>query len=231
MTNSLSTPAQDIALDTARILLKTRSVLLNPSEPFTLTSGRKSPVYVDCRRLISFPQERSRLMDYAAQIILEACDKPPELIAGGETAGIPYAAYISERLKCPMIYVRKSPKGFGRMAQIEGSLEKDNPRGVLVEDLQTDGGSKEVFVKAMRQAGIQVKHCFVIFHYGIFEKSQDNMRSLGIQLHFLTDWWHILKAAKKDSIFDIKDLQDVEAFLKDPENWSPGNLSSKSNEA
>lgn len=208
----------NIARTAAKILLDTKSVLFNAKEPFTLTSGKKSPVYVDCRRLISFPKERDTLMDFAAKILRERCGDAT-YIAGGETAGIPYAAYISDRLHKPMLYVRKKPKGFGRMAQIEGCMDEDNAKAILVEDLQTDGGSKKLFVDVLREAGATVEHAFVVFHYGIFTSSAENMEELGITLHALTTWWDVLSVAKDEQIFDAETLSAVEAFLNDPTGW------------
>src|SRR5450755_4037951 len=114
MANPPRRPADEEAAETtARILLETKAVLFNPDEPFTFTSGRVSPVYVDCRKLISFPRARRRLMDMGAALIernigFESID----CVAGGETAGIPFAAWIAERLALPMLYIRKQPKGF-----------------------------------------------------------------------------------------------------------------------
>ena len=207
------------AEDTAKILVETKSVLFNSEEPFTYTSGRISPVYIDCRRLISFPEERSRLMDYAAEIIRDKCGNP-DIIAGGETAGIPYAAFVAERLKKPMVYIRKKPKGFGRMAQIEGVMDEKDPHAILVEDLQTDGGSKKVFVDALRQAGATVKHGFVVFHYGIFPQSEENMKAMDIQLHALATLWDVHKVAKEQNYFDTATLAAVEDFLNQPEGWA-----------
>lgn len=210
---------ENYARDTANILVETKSVLFNADEPFVYTSGRISPVYIDCRRLISFPEERSRLMNYGAEIIKEKCGDL-DIIAGGETAGIPYAAFIAERLNRPMVYIRKKPKGFGRMAQIEGVIEKDSPTGILVEDLQTDGGSKKVFIDAMREAGITVKHGFVVFHYGIFPQSEENMKNMGVELHALATLWDVLAVAKEKNYFDTKTLSAVEDFLQTPEGWA-----------
>lgn len=214
-----------IAKKTAQILLDTKSVLFNAREPFTLKSGRASPVYIDCRRLISFPQERNFLMDAGAQILVDEIGIDNiDVVAGGETAGIPYGAFVAERLEKPMIYVRKEPKGYGRMAQIEGHLpESGNPNVVLIEDLQTDGGSKKIFVDALRSAGVNIEHAFVVFHYGIFESSTRNMKDMGLTLHALATWWDVLAVAKEQSYFDTETLSSVEAFLNDPENWAPQN--------
>ena len=211
-----------IAKTAAQILLDTKSILFNAREPFTLKSGRQSPVYIDCRRLISFPQERSFLMDAAAQILSsEIGVENIDVIAGGETAGIPYGAFVAERLEKPMIYVRKEPKGYGRMAQIEGHLPEEgtSARVVLVEDLQTDGGSKKIFIDALREAGANIEHTFVVFHYGIFESSEKNMSDMGITLHALATWWDVLDVAREQSYFDAETLSSVEHFLKSPDSW------------
>ncbi|MCB1782397.1 MAG: orotate phosphoribosyltransferase [Alphaproteobacteria bacterium] len=215
----------EIARTAAEALISTESVLFNASKPFTLKSGKKSPVYIDCRRLISFVAERKALMDAGAQLLCaEVGPNNIDLLAGGETAGIPYSAFLAERLEKPMIYVRKQPKGYGRMAQIEGVLPETNakghaPRVVMIEDLQTDGGSKQIFIDALRAAGAEVKHTFVVFHYGIFPASTANMKALGVKLHALATWWDVLAVAKAKNYFDAATLESVEAFLNDPAKW------------
>lgn len=218
---------KSMAKKAARILIETESVLFNARKPFTLKSGKPSPVYVDCRRLISFVKQRETLMDFGAALIKkEIGGQNIDIVAGGETAGIPYGAFIAERLAKPMIYVRKEPKGYGRTAQIEGVLPEDDLTNVLlVEDLQTDGGSKKTFIDALRKAGATVEHAFVVFHYGIFKASEDNMKEMGISLHALTTWWDVLEVAKEKDYFDSETLNAVEDFLNDPHRWSDNNMS------
>lgn len=213
---------EQIAERAAQILIETKSVLFNAKEPFTLKSGKQSPVYVDCRRLISFVDERDELMRYGATILDEAIGADNiDLVAGGETAGIPYGAFVAKEMAKPMIYVRKEPKGYGRTAQIEGVLpEGKGTKVVLIEDLQTDGGSKKIFIDALRKAGAQVDHAFVVFHYGIFAQSEKNMKEMGIQLHALTTWWDVLKVARHKNYFDAKTLDAVERFLNNPNEWT-----------
>jgi orotate phosphoribosyltransferase len=213
--------AHAIAAQTARILLEIKAVLFNARQPFTWTSGRKSPVYVDCRKVISFPRARTALLDFAAATVLrEVGYESLDAIAGGETAGIPYAAWLSDRLGLPMQYVRKAPKGFGRMAQIEGVLNEGD-RTLLVEDLATDGGSKLKFIEALRAAGAEVKDAFVIFHYGIFPQSVSSLEAIGVRLHALATWHDVLKVARDDAYFDEETLDQVESFLNDPDGWTP----------
>ena len=140
------------ARDTARLLLEIEAIHCRPENPYIFTSGRASPVYIDCRKLISFPEARAKIMSHALKMIDRDIGwSKIDVVAGGETAGIPFAAFLAALAKKPMIYVRKQPKGFGRGAQIEGHL-KDGQRVLLVEDLATDGKSKVNFVKAIRGA-------------------------------------------------------------------------------
>ena len=150
----------------AEILIKIESVKFSFIKPFTLTSGLLSPVYVDCRRIMSFVEERKIIFDYAIQNIKKNTSDF-DILAGGETAGIPYAAYLSELLKKPMIYVRKKAKDFGKNQQIEGCF-KENQKVILIEDLATDGGSKIAFIEALRNANLRVTDIFVIFFYLFF---------------------------------------------------------------
>ncbi|HEV2676428.1 MAG TPA: orotate phosphoribosyltransferase [Aliidongia sp.] len=207
------------ALAAASILLETNSVHFRPDEPFTFTSGRKSPVYIDCRRLISFPRARAKLMDLGAEMITRRIGyESLDAIAGGETAGIPFAAWLSERLSLPMLYIRKKPKGFGRMAQIEGEM-KEGARVLLVEDLASEGTSKINFINAIRAAGGQIAHTFVVFHYGIFPSSVSSLAAEGVQLHGLTTWRDVLELANERGSFTPPQYQAIKSFLDDPEGW------------
>ncbi len=215
--------AATAATQTARILIETKSVLFNAEKPFIFTSGRASPVYIDCRKLISFPRARRFLIQAAKdQLCREAGFEAFDAVAGGETAGIPYAAFVSDALDLPMLYVRKKPKGFGRNAQIEGQL-LEGQRVLLVEDLASEGGSKINFVNALRNAGAIVEHIWVVFHYGIFPQSEATMADMGVKLHALATWWDVLRVARDGNYFDAHTLGEVEKFLHAPEAWSASN--------
>jgi orotate phosphoribosyltransferase len=177
-------------------------------------------VYIDCRKLISYPRVRRGLMEMAeATILRDVGYEQIDAVAGGETAGIPFAAWLSDRLMVPMQYVRKKPKGFGRNAQIEGLLT-EGQRVLLVEDLTTDSRSKINFINALRTAGATVNHCFVLFHYNIFKESVSVLKDIDVDLHALATWWDVLRVAKENSYFDTKTLDEVEKFLHAPAEWS-----------
>lgn len=209
-----------IAEEAAKMLLEIKAVHFFDAKPFIFTSGWASPVYTDCRTIISYPRLRAGLMDFAAATIMrDAGFESIDVVAGGETAGIPFAAWMAERLGLPMQYVRKKSKGFGRNAQIEGNVVPGQ-RALLVEDLATDGRSKVNFCNAMREAGLTVEHCFVVFFYDIFAGSRELMQEIGVSLHYLTTWWDVLKVAKASGHFEPKILDQVEEFLHRPAEWS-----------
>ncbi|WP_425043775.1 orotate phosphoribosyltransferase [Primorskyibacter sp. S87] len=212
-------PREEIARLTARMLLEIKAVHFNASEPFTLASGLPSPTYIDCRKLISYPRIRATLMDFLTVTVMrDAGFEAFDNIAGGETAGIPFAALVAERMGLPMTYVRKKPKGYGRNARIEGAMS-EGERVLLVEDLTTDGGSKLSFVDAIRDTGASCGHTAVIFYYGIFPETEKTLGDHGVHLHHLCTWWDVLAEARASGAFDSDTLREVEAFLEDPRGW------------
>lgn len=211
--------APEMARLTARMLLEIKAVHFNATEPYTLASGLPSPTYIDCRKLISYPRIRSTLMDFLTVTVMrDAGFEAFDNIAGGETAGIPFAAMVAERMALPMTYVRKKPKGYGRNARIEGEMT-EGQRVLLVEDLTTDGGSKLSFVDAIRDTGATCGHTAVIFYYGIFPETEKTLGDHGVALHALCTWWDVLTEAKAQGTFDTATLAEVEKFLSDPRKW------------
>lgn len=220
---TFSDSSSHIARQTARMLLEIEAVHLGSEKPFTFTSGLASPVYTDCRKIISYPRVRTALMDFAVQRLVQNVGYEAfDAIAGGETAGIPFAAWIADRLGLPMQYVRKKPKGFGRDAQIEGDI-KEGQRVLLVEDLTTDGGSKIRFVDALRHAGATCDHTLVVFYYDIFKDTPKKLADHDLSLHYLATWWDVLSVCRDENRFDTATLDRVESFLNDPLGWSEKN--------
>lgn len=210
---------EEIANLSAKMLLEIGAVHFNAKDPFTLASGLPSPTYIDCRKLISHPRIRSTLMDFMVTTVMrDAGFEAFDNIAGGETAGIPFAALVAERMALPMSYVRKKPKGYGKNSRIEGDMH-EGQRVLLVEDLTTDGGSKISFIDAIRQTGASCGHTAVIFYYDIFPETEKTLGDHGVRLHHLCTWWDVLKQAKQSGSFDDATLSEVETFLKAPRKW------------
>lgn len=207
----------------AKMLWEIKAVHFNAAEPYKLASGMRSPVYIDCRKLLSYPRVRSSVMDFAvATLLSNAGFEQFDCIAGGETAGIPFAALLADRLNLPMIYVRKKPKGHGRNAQIEGHMP-EGARVLVIEDLTTAGGSMFTFIDAVRAAGGVIDHGMALFFYDIFPEAHERFSKGGVKLHHIATWRNVLAVAKQQKLFDDKTLSEVEAFLDAPLEWSGRN--------
>ncbi|TLX08735.1 MULTISPECIES: orotate phosphoribosyltransferase [Rhizobium] len=205
----------------AKMLWEIKAVHFNAAQPYKLSSGMASPVYIDCRKLLSYPRIRSTVMDFATSTLLrDAGFEQFDCIAGGETAGIPFAALLADRLGLPMIYVRKQPKGHGRNAQIEGNMPEGS-RVLVIEDLTTAGGSMFKFIDAIRAAGGIVDHGMALFFYSIF--GNQRFADGKVRLHHIATWRNVLAVAREQKLFDDKTLKEVEAFLDAPLAWSGRN--------
>lgn len=209
-----------MASEMARMLWEIKAVHFSADKPYKLASGMASPVYIDCRKIISYPRVRSAIMDFAASRILTGAGYEQfDVVAGGETAGIPFAAFLAERLGLPMIYCRKQPKGHGRNAQIEGHMP-EGARVLVIEDLTTAGGSMFTFIDAIRKAGGIVEHGMALFYYGIFADAEARFAEGQVKLHHIATWRDVLEAARREGRFDETTLGEVKAFLDDPLAWS-----------
>ena len=198
----------------ANILLSIGCVNINFKKKFILTSGKKSPVYVDCRKLVSFPKEREIIINEMSKQIKDIY-KDEIIVAGGETAGIPYSSFISQKLKLPMVYIRKQPKGFGKGKLIEGEFRKKS-KSILIEDMATDGGSKIHFINSMRKAHLSVKDIFVVFFYDIYPSAKENMKKMRVNLNYLASWKDILEVSP--NYISEKDYINLKKYLENITN-------------
>jgi orotate phosphoribosyltransferase len=213
----------EVSQTVAEMLLRTEAIQVYRENPFVFVSGRISPVYIDCRKILSFAAEREYIVTHLAKRAENDIGVANiDVVAGGETAGIPYASFVSHLIKKPMIYIRKQPKGYGGSKQIEGILES-GMRVLLVEDLITDGLSKLRFNIGIRAAGAKMTHCLCVFDYASDRLNQhegrDNLAKNDIKLHVLANWDDVLDTGLSKSYFTEKASQQIIDFLKDPENW------------
>lgn len=201
--------------ETARLLLQAGAIRVSREQPFVLAAGWASPVYVDCRLLIGRPEWRHAITRLTAGM-LDATRF--DMLAGAETAGIPWASWLADAMGKPLRYVRKRPLGIGRNAQVEGG-SVEGQRVLLVDDLTTDGSSKLAFARGLRAAGAEVTDAFSIFHHGAFPGSAERLQRLGLVLHPLATWADVL-ALGEDAALDPADRAELARFLADPVTWS-----------
>jgi orotate phosphoribosyltransferase len=205
----------------ARLLLEAGAIHVSHDRPFMLAAGWASPVYVDCRRLLGDARLRAMAIELAITWLAQHFGPTPpfDKIAGAETAGIPWAAWIAERLAMPLLYVRKRPLGIGRHAQVEGG-SADGAQVLLVDDLATDGQSKVAFTRGLRTAGATVVDALVLFHNQAFPGGAERLDRLGLTLHALANWDDVLRLGEDSSLLDPADRTVIEHFLAAPADWS-----------
>lgn len=198
-------------------LLEIEAVFLRPNEPFTWASGIKSPIYCDNRLTLSYPQVRKEIAVGLAELIKQHYPEA-DVVAGTATAGIPHAAWVSDVLQLPMVYVRSSAKSHGKGNQIEGKLSKGQ-KVVVVEDLISTGGSAITAAEALRNEGCEVLGIVAIFTYGL-EKSHQRLAEANLQAEALTNYSALLQTAVEKGYVEQSDIETLENWRENPEEWA-----------
>ncbi|MGM9928922.1 MAG: orotate phosphoribosyltransferase [Bacillus sp. (in: firmicutes)] len=197
----------------AQQLLDIKAVFLQPNDPFTWSSGMKSPIYCDNRLTLSYPEVRKNIAKGLVQLIHEYYPGA-ELIAGTATAGIPHAAWVSDEMNLPMCYIRSKAKGHGKGNQIEG-LASPGQKVVVVEDLISTGGSVITAVQALREAGCEVLGVVSIFTYEL-EKGRVQLDAEGIINHSLSNYSTLVEVAKEKGYISEADVQKLTKWRENP---------------
>lgn len=208
----------DMKRKIAEHLLSIQAVALQPSHPFVWSSGIKSPIYCDNRLTMSYPIVRKEVAGGLVHLINEKFPET-ELIAGTATAGIPHAAWVSDRMNLPMIYVRSSAKGHGKGNQIEGKVVKGN-KVVIVEDLISTGGSSITCVQALREAGCDVLGVVSIFTYEL-DKASKAFADIDIPYFSLSDYSSLIEVAEEHQYVTKEELDKLRKWKQNPydESW------------
>lgn len=207
---SLSDSISDVV---ARLLWRHGAIDVRPDTPFQLASGNYAPIYVNCRLLLSYPAT----VDLITASFHHYCDEleiSPDCVAGGETAGIAFGAWVAQRLNKPFVYVRKKPKGYGTGSRIEG-----RPTGevLLVEDMVTDGGSKAGFIDGIRDAGCRVRSCLVVFDR--LQGAEEHLRKRGVELRSLVNIRTCLDVGVREGLFSADARRAVDEYFEDQGAW------------
>ncbi len=207
---------KEIALKVASDLLQIKAIKLNKENPFTWSSGWKSPIYCDNRLSLSFPATRT----FIKEALADAAKKQfpgYEAVAGVATAGIPQGALLAEALGVPFVYVRSKPKGHGMENLIEGKVTPGQ-KVIVVEDLVSTGGSSLKAAEALTRSGFEVLGMLAIFTYG-FPLADENFKNAGITLHCLSNYQIMLEKAMELGYINQSDVASLEEWRKDPANW------------
>ena len=195
-----------MAKEIAKALLDIEAVSLSPNDLYTWSSGIKSPIYCDNRVTLGYPLVRNAIRDDLARLIDEHFSEV-EIVSGTATAGIPHAAYISEKMELPMNYVRSKSKSHGKQNQIEGA-KSEGKKVVVVEDLISTGGSSVTAVEALKEAGADVLGVVAIFTYGL-KKADDTFQKAGIPFYTLSNYNELIEVAREEGKISEDDIQTL----------------------
>jgi len=212
MTISLAQIPEQIAAH----LLRIKAVALRPQQPFTWTSGIKSPIYCDNRLTMSYPEVRELIADSFATVIRDRYPET-EVIAGTATAGIPHAAWVAQKLNLPMAYVRDKAKGHGKENQIEG-LIKEGQKVIVIEDLISTGGSSIKAAKAVEQAGAAPLAVLAIFSYQL-DKATEAFAEAGVKLESLSNYTALMEVALHEGAIQESELELLRSWRQDPASF------------
>jgi len=201
---------------TAEILLKLNAVMLRTKPPFRWASGILSPIYTDNRILMSYPRQREFIVNSLLKMIRQNKIKF-DGFAATATAGIPWAAWLSQKLKKPMVYVRSESKDHGKENQVEGKIEEGKTY-IVVEDLVSTGSSSISTINAVREKKGVVEHCISIFTYEL-EKAAANFQNANVKLLALTNFTSFVKTALKQKCITKEQLSRIMDWKKHPEGW------------
>ena len=207
----------DNATKIAEFLLQIKAVKLQPNDPFTWSSGWKSPIYCDNRKILSYPVIRTFVRQSYTEAILEKYGKP-DIIAGVATGGIAHGALVAQELGIPFIYVRSSAKGHGLENLIEGDYEKDHSV-VVVEDLISTGGSSLKAVEALKQGGLNVKGVVAVFSYG-FDVAEIAFENAGCSYAVLSNYEILIEKALDQGAISKHDIESLREWRIAPDKWN-----------
>ncbi|KKC46973.1 MULTISPECIES: orotate phosphoribosyltransferase [Paenibacillus] len=207
---------ESLPREIAAKLLEIGAVALRPEEPFTWTSGLKSPIYCDNRLTMSYPEIRELIAEGFAAVIRQNYPDA-DAIAGTATAGIPHAAWVAQKLNLPMSYIRDKAKGHGKQNLIEGRIA-EGQKVVVIEDLISTGGSSLKAAQAVREAGAEVLAVLAIFTYQ-FKQASDAFAEASVPLATLSSYSALIDVAAERGVVESGQIDSLKAWREDPQGY------------
>lgn len=204
------------SIEISRELLNIGAVSVEPNDPFTWTSGLKSPIYCDNRITMSFPEVRSKVIKAFVKLIKEYYPQV-QVIAGTATAGIPHAAWIAQEMNLPMVYIRSSAKQHGKGKQIEGIFEP-GAKMVIIEDLISTGSSVINALQEAEKEGAHVLGVAAIFTYEL-PISYYAFNELQVDLKTITNYTDLIEVALQAGVIKNEDINRLKQWKNDPKSW------------
>ena len=175
---------------------------------FTLTSGKKSPYYVDLRLVPSYPHQFRKMVKYLQDEIIKdtGLDKFDSLVSV-PTGGLVIASALAIEIVKPLIYVRSKPKDYGTTKSIEGKIW-EGLKAVMIDDVATTGGSVVNGIKSLTEAKIEVEDAYVIVNR--MEGAEEALKEQGVILHSITNVMQITKSLHEQNLVGDDVLQKVQ---------------------
>lgn len=208
---------ENVEKSVAGFLLDIGAVLLRPDEPFTWASGWKSPIYCDNRKILSYPDIRSKVRDLVIETI-NAHFKNVDVIAGVATGAIALGALVADKMGKPFIYIRPQPKDHGTGSQIEGVF-KSGDRVIVIEDLISTGTSSLSAVKAVTDAGCIVDGMVAIFSYNFPGARREFEYTTSLELYTLSNYDALIETAIERNLVSEADLEMLRDWRYHPDTW------------
>ncbi len=208
-----------ISSETASLLLNIEAMTFRFDSPYVYTSGMKSPVYLDCRLVMSYPKVRTRIANFYERVIKKEIGlKNIDWISGTATAAITYATWVAEKLNLPMVYVRPTSKKYGKGGKVEGFLKKGG-KVLIIEDLVTTASSAINNALTIRELGSKVKYAVAVITYET-KTSKDLLEKNKIKLLPLTTARNVIEIAFKKGYLNRKQKESVDLWMDNPWGWA-----------